>query len=200
MAITKEEIQNLPLIAYSDEIKLISTQEEWLSAYEELKDEKILGFDTETKPTYVKGPLNPPALMQLASAKAVYIIRLSKLGLLPSMIEILSNPEIIKTGVAIGDDMIFLQKKGIFKPAGHVDIAPIAKKKGYTSAGLRTLCAEVLGGRLSKAMRCSNWEKQELTPAQITYAATDAWVSYILYTLLIKEDTKNRELAARSPS
>ncbi len=189
MSITKEDILELPLISYPGKVEIISNKEEWLQAYSKIKEEKVLGFDTESKPTYVKGPLNPPAIMQLATEDCVYIIQFYRLRLLPTMIEILSNPDILKVGVAIRDDFTFLQKRGKFTPAGQLDLAPLAKKKGYASSGLRTLCAEILQGRLSKSMRCSNWEKINLSPAQILYASTDAWVSRLLYFKIIETET-----------
>ncbi len=188
MALTKEEIQELPLINYSGQVEIISNKDEWLNAYDKIKEEKVLGFDTESKPTYVKGPLNPPAIMQLATEDCVYIIQFYKLKLLPTMIDILSNPDILKVGIAIRDDFTFLQKRGKFTPQGHLDLAPLAKKRGYTSSGLRTLCAELLQGRLSKSMRCSNWEKINLSPAQILYASTDAWVSRLLYFKIMETE------------
>ncbi len=185
MLITKEEIQNLPILAYSEEIVLIATEKAWALAYEELKDEKILGFDTETKPTYVKGPLNTPAIMQIASTKKVYIIQLFKTKLLPSMLEILSDKNILKVGIAIHDDMTFLQKHARFTADGYLDLAKLAHQKGYEESGLRTLCAKLLGARLSKTMQCSNWERSLLSHGQLQYAATDAWISLKLYNTLI---------------
>ncbi len=186
--ISKEEIQNLPLLSYAGEICLIDSKDAWAEAYEDIKSEKVLGFDTETKPTYVKGPLNKPAIMQFATSQKVYVIQLSKTKLAPTMCDLLSNSEILKVGVALRDDMIFLQKHAKFKAAGDIDIANIAKEKGYKEAGLRTLCATVFGGRLSKTMRCSNWERSTLSQAQLVYAATDAWISRRLYLKLMGEE------------
>ncbi len=186
MALTKEEILELPLLSYPGPVQIISNKDEWAKAYEKIKEEKVLGFDTESKPTYVKGPLNPPAIMQLATEDCVYIIQFYRLKLLPTMIEILSDPDTLKVGIAIRDDFTFLQKRGKFTPDGLVDLAPMAKKKGYTSSGLRTLCAELMQGRLSKTMRCSNWEKVNLSPSQILYASTDAWISRVLYFKILE--------------
>ncbi len=185
MALSKEEILDLPLINYTGSIQIVSTKEAWALAYEEIKNEKILGFDTETKPTFVKGDMHLPALMQLATSKSVHIIQFFRMRLQPTMLSLLSDENCIKTGVAILDDMKALQARGKFKAAGYVDLAQLARKKGYTEGGLRTLCAALLGGRISKNMRCSNWEHVKLTPAQIQYAATDAWVSREIYLKLI---------------
>ncbi len=186
MLITKEEIQNLPILAYTDEIELIATPKAWEQAYLELREEPVLGFDTETKPTYVKGPLNTPAIMQLASSKKVYIIQLFKTKMLETMLNLLADPNVLKVGVAIHDDMTFLQKHAKFKAAGYLDLATLAHVKGYEESGLRTLCARLLNGRLSKTMQCSNWERSLLSSGQLQYAATDAWASLELYKKLIE--------------
>ncbi len=185
MSITKEEILALPLINYQGDIKVISSKEQWLEAYESIKNETVLGFDTETKPNFVKGQANNPAIMQLATADCVYVIQFYKLRLLPTMIELLENKDVIKVGVAISDDMRVLQRRGKFKADGHLDLAHLAKKKGYTEGGLRSLCAVLMHGRLSKGMQCSNWERIQLSPSQILYAATDAWISREIYLKLI---------------
>ncbi len=193
MPLTKEEIQTLPLLNYEGKVELITNPSDWLLAYEKIKNEKIIGFDTETKPTYVKGPLNPPAIMQLATAEKVYIIQFFRMKFHTTMRELLANEDILKVGVAIRDDMIFLQKLAKFKPAGVVDVATIAHEKGYQESGLRTLCAALLNGRLSKTMQCSNWERIHLSKSQIQYAATDAWVSRKLYTMLIDLPTPEKK-------
>ncbi len=187
MKLTKEEIQELPLINYTGPIEIISNKEEWQAVVREIKEEKILGFDTETKPNFIKGQSHLPALMQLATSKKVYIIQFFRMRLQKEMVEILSDENCLKVGVAIKDDMLALQKRGKFKALGYIDLATLAHKKGYEEGGLRTLCAALLKSRLSKNMRCSNWENVRLSPAQIQYAATDAWVSREIYLKLLEE-------------
>ncbi len=187
MSFTKEEIQELPLFIYSGPIEIISNKEEWARAYNEIKEEKILGFDTETKPNFTKGQNHLPALLQLATANKVFIIQFFRMRLPKEMLEILADESYVKAGLAIRDDMLALQRRGKFKAAGHIDLAHLAHQRGYKEGGLRTLCAALLGARLSKNMRCSNWENVHLSRAQVQYAATDAWVSREIYLKLIQQ-------------
>jgi len=101
------------------------------------------------------------------------------------MAELLSSPEHLKVGVAIRDDLRAMQRFYPFNPVGVVDLAELARSKGVEAQGLRTLAASLLGFRISKGARCSNWENAVLTPQQIRYAATDAWIGRELYFRLL---------------
>lgn len=179
--ITKDEINTLPIFRFDGEIVLVRDADALARAATRLKCEKVLGFDTETKPSFRKGNTNKPALIQLAGSNVVFLFQLRHIPLDDGLGTILSNAKILKTGVAIGDDMKFLQGLHDFTPAGVVDLSAIAKKHRLSTLGLRGLAAAFLGVRISKSVRCSNWGHEELTPQQITYAATDAWVSRNIY-------------------
>lgn len=115
------------------------------------------------------------------------LVRISLLPFDETLAELLAAPDIVKAGVAIREDMRSLRKIHDFIPAGLADLADMAKSQGIQAQGLRTLAAALMGGRISKAAQCSNWEKKTLTPQQIRYAATDAWIGRELY-LLLKEN------------
>ena len=140
-----------------------------------------LGFDTETKPAYRKGGSHPPALLQLASKNDVFVFQLKYLRLPKSLRKIFANPNIIKAGVSLHYDISELTKLARFKPAGFVDLGKLAKEIGMKNHGLRGLAAVVLGFRIPKTACKSNWARNTLTPAQIKYAATDAWIGRELY-------------------
>jgi ribonuclease D len=146
-----------------------------------LRGESHLGFDTETRPTFKKGQYYPPALIQLATESCVYLFRISKTKTLEPLIPILESEEILKTGVAIKDDVKELFAINEFRPGGFVEITEITKKLGYENRGLRALAALMLGGRISKGAQVSNWARPDLDNKQIRYAATDAWISRELY-------------------
>ena len=154
----------------------------------------ILGFDTETRPSFKKGEHYPTSLVQLASESSVYLFRLKKARHVQALRPLFESEHIIKTGVAIHDDLKALQKLCPFTAAGFVEITQLTTKLGYQSKGLRALAALLLGGRISKAAQVSNWARRELEPKQITYAATDAWISRELYLQALKgssvSDTK----------
>jgi ribonuclease D len=146
-----------------------------------LKNEKFLGFDTETKPSFKKGENNYVSLLQLSSADRAFLFRLNKIGLPPCLLDIMEDENIKKIGVAIKDDISALQKHALFTPNGFVDLQNIVKDFGIKSKSLKKLAGLILGFNISKRQRLSNWEKDALTEAQIKYAATDAWVCHLIY-------------------
>lgn len=185
--ITKAEINDKPLIAWEGEIQVLETVEAMEAAVTHLENETHLGFDTETRPTFKKGQYYPPALIQLATAECVYLFRICKIGTFSPLLPILESPDILKTGVAIKDDVKELKAMEDFTPAGFVEIADITVKLGYENRGLRALAALLLDGRISKAAQVSNWARDALDQKQIRYAATDAWISREIYAKAIAE-------------
>ena len=160
---------------------VIESDEEAQKAVEELKGEKILGFDTETRAAFRKGERYRVSLLQLATDSKAYLFRLNKLKNFTEIFKILSDPQVIKTGVAIKDDIKALKKKEHFVAENFLDLALVAKKMGIEKFGLRALTAVILKKRLSKKAKISNWEKDKLSPAQIDYAACDAAVGFDIY-------------------
>lgn len=185
--ISKAEINDLPLIAWEGEIRILETIEEMEAAVAELTSETHLGFDTETRPTFKKGDYYPPALIQLATSDCVYLFRISKTATFAPLLPLLESPDILKTGVAIKDDVKELRAMEDFTPGGFVEIADITLKLGYENRGLRALAGLLLNGRISKAAQVSNWARPELDQKQIRYAATDAWISREIYCKAIAE-------------
>ena len=149
-----------------------------------LSREKVLGFDTETKPSFRKGVKNKVSLIQLSTDNLACLFRINKLGFPDELADILANPEIIKTGVALHDDIRFLKKLKQFIPDGFIDLQDYVKGFGIESSGLKKLTAIVLGFRISKRQQVTDWEADELTDAQKIYAATDAWVCREIYMKL----------------
>ena len=179
--LSKEAINELPMLAYEGEVLLVQTEGELSRALNSLRGETLLGFDTESRPSFKKGKVYPTSRVQLASSKLVVLIRLNHVGFTEPLAALLADPGVVKAGVAIRDDMRSLQKLHDFTPAGLADLADMAKKRGIKAQGLRTLAAHLMGGRISKAAQCSNWAKKTLTPQQVRYAATDAWIGRELY-------------------
>ena len=183
--LTKDEINLLPIQAWNGPIVLVQDDAALDAALEQLWKEPVLGFDTETRPTFTKGKTCLPALIQLSTADTAYLIQLTHLPFDERVAELLASPRVLKVGVAIHDDMKALARIHDFTPAGVVDLAALARAKGIQAQGLRTLSANLLGFRISKSAQCSNWENRELSPQQVKYAATDAWVGRELYFHLI---------------
>ncbi len=182
--IPKEEIKSLPLMKFSGKIHLINTEAELLEAVKILQKEPFVGFDTETKPTFNKGEYNQTALIQLATLNNAYIIRVKELGINNVLKNFMEDRDLLKVGISIRDDLKELKKTRPFKPGGFIDLNDIAAELGITQIGMRSLTGIFLKGRVSKSQQTSNWESQELTTGQLTYAATDAWICTKIYTML----------------
>jgi ribonuclease D len=186
LTIDKEEINLLPPMDFEGEIIEIVTGDGAKRAVEILATEKILGFDTETRPSFTKGESYTPCLLQLATHEKAFLFRLKFYPFPEELKSLLENPQILKVGIGIKDDLHGLAKIIKLKPAGFVDLAEEMKKKGMTSASLRSLTAILLGRRLFKKAKTTNWERRELTPAQIKYAAIDAVVGYLIYEKILE--------------
>ena len=182
--ITKEEVNALPLDAFKGNIHIIDNRKQLKTIIPKLKKHKILGFDTETRPVFQKNVFRKVALLQLATDKEAYLFRLNKIGLSGELAALLSDPNIIKTGVALHDDLKELRMRREFEPYGFVELQTYVSKFGIEDAGLRKLAANILGFRISKAEQLSNWERTILNTKQKIYAATDAWVGYLIYSRL----------------
>lgn len=182
--ITKEEINELPLDRYQGEIVIVDREAQLKNCIESIRKHKVVGFDTETKPVFVKGQSNDVALVQIAIPEKVYLIRINVLGLIQELISLFENPNIIKVGVGLRDDLLFLNKMQPFKAKGFVEINEIVNKINIDANGLRKLTAIILGFRISKNAQVSNWEAQTLNKKQEIYAATDAWVCLKMYDKL----------------
>lgn len=194
--IDKETLNKLPLIAYEGEVELVRDKEAAFAACEHLSKESILGFDTETRPSFKKGESFRPSLIQLAGTGRVYLFQNKLIGTIEPLKPIFSNPDILKVGVAIRDDIKGLQAIEPFSPEGFVEISTYTTPLGIINTGLRALCGIFLEGRISKRAQVSNWARHNLQPNQITYAATDAWVSRELY---LKLDALGHTVLSENP-
>ena len=180
-AISREEIADLPIRRYEGEVLLVSTPEERARAMADIRQERVAGFDTETRPAFVRGQSYLPCLAQVATARAVYLFRLERNDFSAELAEFLASPQVIKVGISIADDLRQLKLVFPFEATRVVDPGNVARRHGLDQTGLRNLAAIFLGFRIPKGNRTSNWAAPRLNPAQITYAATDAWACRELY-------------------
>jgi ribonuclease D len=182
--ITAEEIAECELDWFKGEMILVDDLETFHRVFPRLLGHGLLGFDTETKPSFKKGRKHPVSLIQLSTDNLACLFRINKIGIPAEMTRILADPKVIKAGVAVHDDIRFLKGVKKFEPAGFVDLQPMVKEFGIESSGLKKLAAIILGIRISKRQQVTDWEAEELSEAQLIYAATDAWVCHEIYKKL----------------
>ncbi|GAB4291663.1 MAG: 3'-5' exonuclease [Marinilabiliales bacterium] len=187
--ITNEELNQLPLIDFQGNTHIIDNNlkaNQYRKYFESITD--FVGFDTETKPSFKKGKknLNLISLIQIATKNDVFLFRINKIEIPDYLIDFFQNPEVKKIGVAINDDLKGLNLIKDFSPAGFIDLSSFVNNFEIEANGLKKIAGIVLNARISKSQQLSNWEKKVLTPAQISYAATDAWICYKIYEHLIK--------------
>ncbi len=179
--ITPEEINSLPLKTFNGRTHVVTNRDQLTAIVKEVASHEVVGFDTETRPSFKKGQLYQVSLLQLAIPKKVYLIRLNHTGVTNELAGLFSNERIVKAGVGIRDDLKALQKLQTFEPAGCCDLAMLAKQAGLQVESVKKLTALLLGFRISKSAQTSNWEAFAFTQKQIEYAATDAWVCLELF-------------------
>jgi ribonuclease D len=182
--ITADELSALPLKAFEGKMQVITDASNFDKVLREIEKHPVIGFDTETRPSFTKGQSFKVALLQLATPQKVFLIRMHHTGLTDEITSIFENPGIIKAGVAIRDDIKALQKVKRFHPTAFVELATMSKEAGLQVESVKKLTGLLLGFRISKSAQTSNWEAATLTEKQIEYAATDAWVCLEIYKKL----------------
>ncbi len=150
-------------------------------------NQTVLGFDTESKPSFKKGIQSKISIIQLADDKNALIFRIQHYRIHTELIALFENKNIIKVGSGIKQDLKQLQQVCTFNPQSFVDLQDLLKQKGYEVMGLKKMTELFLNKKLSKRQQLSNWNKPQLTEAQIRYAATDAYATYLLYQKLNNE-------------
>ena len=190
-SITKEEIELLPLFSFEGNISVIETAEDAVRIATMLKKTTFLGFDTETRPAFKKGVEYQTSLIQLSTADNAYLFRINKCGFVKELRQLLSSRKITKIGVGITDDIKKLRKIKDFKGLCFVDLQKFAENYAITDKSFLKLMAIILGVRVSKRQRVSNWDESVLTEGQLRYAATDAWGALKMYRVLLASTSEN---------
>lgn len=184
--IDKDIVKDLPIAQTDCQIELIDSPDEVDKAVKYLLRSKVVGFDTESKPSFTKGKSNKIALMQISTQKRCFLFRLQMIGKNQRLKEFLENENIKKIGVAIHGDLRNLRVWSKFEPKNFVDLQNIVGDYGIEELGLQKIYAIVFGKKISKSQQLSNWEAKILNRAQQIYAATDAWACRQIYLKLTK--------------
>lgn len=182
--IDKTELAELPKVEFTGTIEIIDSVEKADAAIAELSQYSVVGFDTETKPSFKRGITNKVSLLQLATDQVAYLFRLHQIGITDSIVDFLQNEKILKIGISVRDDFQALRKKREIEPKGFVEIQEIAARMGIDDRSLQKIYALLFRERISKSQRLSNWELETLTESQMQYAAIDAWATIKIYRYL----------------
>lgn len=185
--IEKEEIAKMPMCTIRGRIIVIDSPVGIDCAISALREAGTIGFDTETRPSFVKGVFYKISLLQLATPTTCYLFRLQMIGRNESLKALLEDPSVKKIGLSTHDDSRSLQRWMPCRPAGFIELQKYVKPFGIEEMSLQKIYAIVFGEHISKAQQLSNWEINPLTPAQQQYAAIDAWACLKIYEHLRKQ-------------
>ncbi len=184
LSISKQQLSELPTMVYDGLINVVERDDQALKALEYLSMQQVVGFDTETRPSFRKGQTHQVSLMQISTPERAFLFRLNKIGFTPGLRQFLENGSITKVGLSIKDDFFMLHKIADFTPGGFVELQQMVKQFGITDCSLQKIYGIIFGSRISKSQRLSNWEAPELSPAQQAYAALDAWACLHIFNRL----------------
>ena len=180
-SISREAMAKLPIRRYEGRVCVVAAPQDLEEARSDLMAEAVVGLDTETRPAFRKGESHLPCLVQAATARAVYLFQLRRPEVFPVLAELLAEARIVKAGVSLADDLRALKRVFAFAEKNMLDLGDLARASGLGQSGVRNLAGILLGLRITKGTKTSNWAAPQLSAAQITYAATDAWACRELY-------------------
>ena len=184
ISISKQQLAALPPAHFTGSIIVVDTPSAAESAVERLRMADLIGFDTETRPSFKKGQSNDVALLQLSLPDVCFLFRLNKIGMPESLKQLLEDKTKTKIGLSIHDDFRNLRKAHDFTPDGFVELQTFVTRWNIIDKSLTKLYGILFGQRLSKSPRLSNWEAEQLAEAQQHYAALDAQACIQIYSHL----------------
>lgn len=182
--ILREEMADMPKVVYEGEIHLIDSTAETERIVTYLFTQDVVGIDSETRPSFKKGKTNPVSLLQVATHEYCFLFRLNKIENPESLIRFLESERVKKVGISLRDDALSLHRRYEFTPGGWIDLQTYIEPFGITDRSLQKIYAILFGEKISKSQRLTNWEADELSPAQQKYAAIDAWTCLKIYEYL----------------
>lgn len=181
ISISKQQLAELPVAHFEGRISVVDHLEQVADAIADLRTSSIIGFDTETRPSFTKGQLNNVSLIQLSAEKVCYLFRLNKVGMPDELKALLEDPDIQKIGLSLHDDFLNLGRICTLSPSGFIDLQNYVKDFHIADNSLSKIYGIVFGKRITKGQRLTNWEATELTPSQQAYAALDAQACLQIY-------------------
>ena len=172
---------SLPRVLFDGRIEVIVSERDAERAVKFLMKQPILGFDTETRPSFSRGKMNKVALLQVSTNDVCFLFRLNRIDIPQCLVRLLEDKKITKVGLSWHDDLRALNGRKSFRAGTFVELQDMAGQMGIVDISLQKLYANIFGQKISKGQRLTNWEADDLTEAQKKYAATDAWACIRLY-------------------
>ena len=191
--INKDLLQHYPVQVFEGQVIVIDDPKDVPSAVEYLRKQKVVGVDTESRPSFQRGIHYPTALVQIADHKRCYLFRLTHIGMPQELADFFADPNVCKVGLAFRDDINGLRRRREFTPANCIDIQKLVPQYGILDLGLQKIYAICFGRKISKSQQLTNWENTHLTPEQARYASTDAWATLLIYEDLMSHEPLPRQ-------
>lgn len=186
--ITKEELAALPTKEYTGYAVTVINMEQAEIAIRQIRESRlVVGFDTETRPSFQKGLSYRMALVQLSVGNVCYLFRLNKIKEIPQcLIDLLEDSNVVKIGLSTNDDFRhFREWYPSFEPKGFIELQQLVPSYGISEKGLSKIYAILFGKKLSKRQRMTNWEADQLSQKQLAYASLDAVACVEIYEELL---------------
>ena len=191
----------MPKVLFPGRIFVVYTESDAEKAVAYLKDQRIVGVDTETRPSFKRGTTHKVALLQISTQDTCFLFRLNRIGMPDSLQEFLMS-DTLKIGLSLKDDFNSLRKRQDMHPdrGNWIELQEYVGKFGIEDRSLQKIYANLFGEKISKNQRLSNWEADVLSEGQKLYAATDAWACVEIYNCLSElESMGNYEIIQNEP-
>lgn len=199
--ITKAEIAAMPKVQFPGRVFVVYTENDAEKAVAYLRNQRIVGVDTETRPSFKRGTTHKVALLQISTQDTCFLFRLNRIGM-PDYLQEFLTSDTLKVGLSLKDDFNSLRKREIVHPdkGNWVELQDYVRRFGIQDMSLQKIYANLFGKKISKSQRLSNWEADALSEGQKLYAATDAWACVEIYNCLAElERTGNYEIIKEEP-
>lgn len=198
ISIPKEKLSDLPTVNFLGKISVIDNKDAADSALHFLSNYNIVGFDTETRPSFRKGKRYNVSLIQISTINHCFLFRINKLGFFDGLKRFIENENILKVGLSLKDDFNVLRKIADFTPKGFIELQDFVKQYSISDASLQKIYAIIFNERISKSQRLSNWEAEVLSSSQQNYASIDAWACLRIYRHLCQGEFNPQNSPYRS--
>jgi 3'-5' exonuclease len=187
---TREEVAELPSFTHlrTTEITVVADEAQAADALALLSKQEVLGFDTESKPTFKANQKSAgPHVVQFSTSTAAFVFQLRDPACLEAVRSILESSSVVKVGFGLASDRKQLLAKFKIRPNVLVDLDNIFRDIGYRKQlGVKGAVAVILQTRFSKSKKLttSDWSAKQLSPGQVLYAGNDAYAAVCVYNEL----------------